>query len=372
MPWSFEVSQLLKRIEDRLLTEADVVTRACLELDRACYLIRTGNFDLARKQIALIRADFGDGRSGPTTCRLMLAEALLLHYEQLSPLAIDRLRRALLLAEAMKQPSLAALLSAWLAHFEFEFSNFLASKSLVKRAFEISTPTDHATRARVSIVMFNALSYIELKSEAMHWFRNGREHALTIGDQASIDALLHSKMAYSVNSVRLASCSGTVAGSAVLLARAEVSSAMNLQNLVQIGAHAEYVSLCDARLKIVEGSYHEASELLQAIRHAGKYPSGNFNQFIAELEIAYCAMKTDVVPACNLSDLLENSSDIHSLDSDDAFYAAWLQSELASRYGSPELAHQLQRNLEGVRVRFELEREHLRQAFSEVSVLRDQ
>ena len=118
------MSKLLKSLEDRIAVESSEYVRAELRAKRAACLARIGDFDEARKEIASIRETFGDGRSGRVTVLVMIAEGLVLHFESLSGLAIDRVMRALMLAQAGRDQELIALTSAWKAYFDFERSDF--------------------------------------------------------------------------------------------------------------------------------------------------------------------------------------------------------------------------------------------------------
>ena len=323
------MSQLLLRIDERLLVETDPMQLAELIARQAGYLARVGRFEEARSKIAELRTVFSDGRSGRVTAFIMLAEGLVLHYEKLGSTAADRIARAQLLGQAMRDRELVAITSAWRAHLEFEESKFELTARSIRLALQNADSDDHAARARCAIVLFNAFALCGRRKESQIWFLTGREHALKIGDQASLDALLHSKAVFGVAWLRSQTCKGNVDAASMTMARAEISSARNLQNLTRVEAHANYIDLSDARLQILEGSFQSAKDLLMLIRNDGPYPRGHFSQGLIDLEIAYCECRLNRMDAA--VDLFASipPGSLDSLDVDDRLVAAWMTLELA-------------------------------------------
>ncbi len=323
------MSQLLFRIDERLLVESDPMNRAELVARQAGYLARVGRFEEAKLKIAELRAVFADGRSGRVTACIMLAEGLVLHYEKLGSIAADRIARAQLLGQAMKDREIVAITSAWRAHLEFEDSMFEPAARSIRLALQCAEPGDDATRARCAIVLFNAFALCGRRKESQYWFLKGRDHALKMGDQASLDALLHSKAVFGVAWLRSQACKGSVDAASMAMARTEISSARNLQNLTQVQAHANYIDLCDARLQIMEGNFQSAKDLLMLIRNDGPYPRGHFNQGLIDLEIAYCECRLNRMEAAveRFTSILPGA--LNSVDVDDRLMAVWMTFQMA-------------------------------------------
>lgn len=331
------MSSFLVRMDERLLVETDSVKRGELVARQAGYLARIGRFAESREKIAELRKVFGDGRSGRVTAFIMLAEGLILHYEQLGSGASDRIARAQLLGEAMRDREVVALSSAWRAHLHFESSKFEMAVRSIRTTFQNAEPNDHDARVRCSVVLFNAFAICGMRAQSQCWFMDGRDHALKDGDQASIDALLHSRAAFGVAWLRAQRCKGIEDEVAMSIVRAEVASARNLQALTRVAAHSTYIDLCDARLQIMEGRFLSAKDLLMRIRNAGPYPGGHFNQGLVELEIAYCESKINQLDAGLVRFAAMPSRELASLDIDDRLVAAWMLFELAKvddRFGS--------------------------------------
>jgi hypothetical protein len=77
------LSPYLSRLKVKIDASTDEGVRGELEAKSACYLARVGNFEDAREKIKALRASFGDGRNGRVTVGIMIAEALVHHFERL-------------------------------------------------------------------------------------------------------------------------------------------------------------------------------------------------------------------------------------------------------------------------------------------------
>lgn len=323
------VSPLLKRLQTQLVEEMDPFRRAEIRATCAAYHARVGDFHVARQEIAETRQSFGDGRSGRVTILLMLAEALVFHFGELSPSAADRVARALLLSKAMRDRELIALTSAWMGYFQFEKSNFELSLRSIAEALENASGTDHAAMSRCAVVLLNSFAMCGDWVSSQHWFLKGREHALAEGDQASVDALLHSKAVFGVAWLRVKRCSGEVDEAALARSRLEIASARNLQRLTQIGAHEDYIELADAMLSSIEERHEVALAKMRSLEEKGPFPVRHFNHSVQAIERAFCCAGLG-----HIDDALEalqeiDRAEIANLDVDDLLVAEWLMNEIA-------------------------------------------
>ena len=321
------MSQLLLRIENELVTEIDADARAKLLARKAGYLARVGRFAEAKEIVAALREEFADGHSGHATIWIMLTEGLLHHFEKMSPQALDRLNRALLLATAMRNAEVIALAAAWRAHVEFETSNFDAMFRSLNVALDNTTDQDHAARTRIFMVLCDAALLCGDRAQGQTWFLRSRDHALKEGDQASIEALLYNRAAFNLAWLRAQRCFETLDSKDLSLVRLEISSARNLQEMTGIGALTHFVHICDARLLILEGKYEVAVERLEALRSSTPYGAYNFDQGFLDLEVAYCRYRGGDLQQSNIVEKLDQETFAH-LDVDERLVAAWMVCEL--------------------------------------------
>ncbi len=321
----------MKRLQALLEAERDPYRRAETSAKIAAYHARTGNFQTARDMISEVRQSFGDGRSGRVTILLMLAEALVLHFGDLASNAADRVARGVLLSKALRDRELIALTSAWMAYFQFEKSDFEQSLRSIAEAMDNATEVNHAALSRCSIVLLNEFALCGDSAASQRWFLQGREHALAEGDQASVEALLHSKAVFGVAWLRVERCKAEIDEVVLKRARQEIASAKNLQILTQIGALKDYIEIADVSLSLLEGMFEQALVKLNSLDASGPFPVRHFNPSVRAIERAYgCAglgQIDEAIQALQGVRLIE----IENLDVDDLLVAAWMMNELATK-----------------------------------------
>jgi tetratricopeptide (TPR) repeat protein len=336
------MSQLVNQLTRDLAVTVDPDQRAELSARIACNLARLGRFDRARQIIEELRREYGDGRNGRVTVWIMLAEGLIHLYGELSPLALDRITRAQVLGTAMRYPTLVALASAWKAHIEFETSKFDAMTSSLRTALSQADESNHDAHARIAIVLSNSFMICGDRAQAQRWFLRGREHALAIGDQASVEALLYNHAIFGFAWLRAASCISQIAPSEFVSLRSEMRSARNLQDLTGIVALKNHIYLWDARLLVVEEKFSEAIDIFQAVRHEEPFAAYNFSQSLVDLELSYCHLRLgNVSEAISLYKGIDQSF-VEKLDVDEKLVVSWMlwrMSAIDSTFGAASSRH---------------------------------
>ncbi len=324
------MSQLLHRLEQGVHLAVDPVARGVLQAQIAGYLARVGRFDDAQFVTTEVRRDFGDGRSSRVSAWVMWAEALRHYYLNLAPESLDRVTRAQLIATTTRDRELAALASAWKAHFEFETSRFEAMLGSIRTALLWISDENHGAQSRLAIVISNALLLCGDRESAQQWFLRGRDHALRDGDQASVEALIYNRCAFRLAWLRAYNCVSKIEPDEVALLRSEIESSKNYQGLTGVDALTNIVLLCDARTSVLEEKYASAIEKYRAVRGRGPFASYNFSESLIDLEIAYCSAKLgDLSSAAALLVNIEVAS-FSQLDLDERLVAAWMRHQLAS------------------------------------------
>ncbi len=322
------MSQLLARLDRELEVTSDTVMRAEILAKKGSYFARVGRFSDTRAIIGELRQEFGDGHSGHATAWIMLTEGLLHLFENLSPIALDRITRAQVLALAMKDASVIAIASAWKAHLEFETSNFGSMIKSLELAIAHSSDRDHDAWARLAMVISDSFLICGDRQCAQEWFLRSRDHALSDGDQASIEALLYNRAAFSLARLRAERCLAQIDDDQISLTRLEIASARNLQTLTGVGALTNFIYLCDARLLILEGNYSKAIDALNGIRNTGPFASYNFSQSFVDLELAFCLLKLDhLVESLSIYKSIDWRS-IECLDVDEQLVAGWMRYQM--------------------------------------------
>lgn len=323
------MSQLLIRLEGALALETDPIQHAEIVARLACAYARVGRFAEAQSAVGNVRKTFGDGRSGRVTIMIMLAEATILFYQDLSPAALDRITRAQFLAKAIRAPSLIALTSAWKAQIEFERSQFDRMIHSLKLAMSSATDGDHDANARVAIILCNSYLLCGDRRSAQHWFLRARESALADGDQASIEALLYNRAAFGLAALRADRCLGRGIEADLRGIRLEIESAKNLQDLTGVASLTNHIRLWDARLLTLEGSFAAAIILLSRVRDQKPFASYNFSASLIDLEIAFCLIQLGKATEAYEVFRAVRPDVMDKLDVDEELAATWMLVEMS-------------------------------------------
>jgi tetratricopeptide (TPR) repeat protein len=343
------MAQLLQAIEGLLRDEADPQRRAVLLAKKAIYLARSGQFQSAQTITAELRSNFGSGQSAQVTAWIMLLEGIRLLYEEISPNAIDRVRRAQFLAMAIKDRPLISLSSAWKAHLEFERSDFPEMAKSLRTSIDSATDADHDAIARHAMVLADVHFLCGDRVQAQNWFMRSRSHAVKSGDQATTEALLYNRAAFGTAWLRAERCFSVGESSDLTLTRLEVASARNFQDMTKISAFSHLISLCEARLLILEAEFERAIGALRIVRDQGPFANYNFSQEIIDLEISYCQKQLGRTDEASMTYDRIRDADFADMDVDDRLVVAWLRSEITKN--SPEFGdHETEsRKLEAMR-----------------------
>lgn len=354
------MSQLLKRLEVKLNESKDPIAIGELKVRKACYLARTGYFDESKRLIAELRLDFGSGQHARISTWIMLAEGLVEFFTCPGYAAKDRIARSELIAVAVGDAELAAIACAWKALVEFEFSNFDAMALSMRRAFDFATPENHEAQSRIAIILSDCFYLCGDRESGQFWFMTSREHALRDGDQATIDALLYSKAAFSTASLRAQRCFGSLDRDQVELVRLEVASSFNFQQLAEILSVNHLIMLSRARILLLLEDFKSAYSALSDIRGRGPFASYNFDLAIIDLEMAYCLFKQGL--AVEGQALLDNTSllKFEAVDIDERLVYCWLRRELHGLGAILADGYKCDEDFERVAGEYKIYRERLR------------
>jgi tetratricopeptide (TPR) repeat protein len=346
------MSQLLLRLERELQLASHPDHRAEILARMAAYLGRVGRFDEARGHIDSLRKIYGDGRSGRVTVWVMLAEGLAHLFEDLSPQAMDRITRALMLGVAMKYSPIVGLAAAWKAHMEFQSGDYDSMVRSLNLSAQHAEDADLDATTRRSIVLCNAYMICGERSVAQSWFLLAKDCAVKNGDQASLEALIYNRAAFLTTWLRAENCINPVSKDELKHVRMEIASARNFQDLTGVAALTVHIHLWDARLHLLEGDYIGAIERLSAIRKELPPSEYSFSQAYIDLEICFALAKSGQLPEALAIHSILPQLDMSRLDIDEQLVAVWIRRQLTDfgeQFGRTES--------------FELELDQLRAAY---------
>lgn len=285
------MSQLLSRIDSRLQQETDDYVIAELQAKKAAYLVRLGDSPAARELVAEVRKTFNDGRSGRVTCFLQLAEGLLHYYDFEASAALDRITRALFLAEAIRDAELIAVCAAWKAFVDFNSSRFESMRRAFLLVRDTATPNDHAAQSRFAVTLMVGALLIGRRDIGQKYFQHGHRNAVADGDQVCINSLLFDRAVFSTARQRVDWCRNKVDEDWLGFTRAELSSAVNLQQLVGVTTMQDHFGLAMARLNLIKGLWSESLPTLLRLQTQSGFARSHLNPTALAIEALFAQLQ---------------------------------------------------------------------------------
>jgi hypothetical protein len=266
-------SRLLARLDAAIARTRDPVELACLRAERAGFLGRHGQVELARGQIQDLQRQFARQPHAAVSAWLALAEGQTEQYIDLgSTLAHDRLKRAYALSAAAALQPLRALSAAWLAHAHYLRDEYERMAALCAEALRLAAPDQHSARWRAGLTAAVAFHYAGRFDLAQPWYAAARQHALADGDEVALSAVLYNQAGLRADQARQAAAFGGAGGSEAVHASMGMDSAGNLDAGLGIQSLDWLVPLMRAQLLVVEGRFGEALALID--QHGQRIQAG--------------------------------------------------------------------------------------------------
>ncbi len=336
-------SRLLDGLDARIAAAATPVDRACLQLRKATYLARQGHDGDAAATVAAVRQAFDKAPNAEVTAWVSLVESLIQFYRHPDPEAMDRLRRAEVLARAIRHTELMALCAAWLAHMEFNARRMPQMVDHAAQALQLAEASHHATMARVSLVIADAFQYAGRLDQAKPWYAAVRDQALAEGDDSMISAMLHNSATFRANNVRLGEAFGNAQAVQAAQALMEAESTGNFDSGIGTASLTLFVPLLRAQLLAVQGRYAEALPLFEAnLDRVGEQGMERLKMnFLADR--AYCQLRLGRVESArrDIASALESESS--DCDPDDLAMLHALVARMLDELGEQVLAKRHQK-----------------------------
>lgn len=318
------MNRLLQYLESEIANSRDNGERGVFQVKRGIYLARIGQFAQAKELAKQLRSDFGVASYPRVAIMIILLEGVIDHYENLGSYGVDRILRSSLLSIATADPELIAVTSSWRAHVEFERSNFKAMVLAISEVQQAASPSSHDAHARCARILSDCFALTGDRQRSKFWFDVAHRHAVAIGDQAMLDAIIYNSVAFGLSRIRSESCLGKVESRKIRMMETALSSSRSYQALIGARALTHLVDVCGARLLMMKGEYSEAIDALSGLSQAGPMAPNNFSQDLNKLELAYCHAEIEQINVA--ADLLAQIEDrrFPGIDVDDRLAAAWM------------------------------------------------
>lgn len=254
-------SRLAQRLDGEIAAAAAVPARAAvLQAQRAILWLRHGRDVEAREELNRLQARALAHPRVELAAWLHLAEGLTAYFSAFGGGARERVRRALVMAQAARLEALQALCDAWLTQMAFVDRDI--ERLATHAGAVLAGAVDHAAACRVASALGMAWDLAQDEAAASAWYAWGRRAASAEGDDAGLAALLYNQMQMRALRIRHAALAGEPGEApAVLLG---VDSIGHFDDAVGGSARADLTPLLRAQLLTVQGEYAAAAPLLEA------------------------------------------------------------------------------------------------------------
>jgi tetratricopeptide (TPR) repeat protein len=238
----------------------DPVELALLRAERAAFLGRQGQVELAREQLREIQRQFSPRPHVAVSAAVALAEGQIDHYSHLTPTAHDRFKRAHALSAAAQLRRLQAVSAAWLAHTYEARGDHPRMASLSAEAMSLADADHHAAHWRVGLTVGNAYHFAGRLDRARPWYASSRRHALAYGDEVALSALMHNQAAVRASHARMAAAFGGVSQAEAVEAVMGAESSARFDAHMGLQSSDWMVPMLRAQLLVLEERFDEALE----------------------------------------------------------------------------------------------------------------
>ncbi|RZL36937.1 MAG: hypothetical protein EOP35_09915 [Rubrivivax sp.] len=253
-------SRLAQRLESDIAAAAVVPARcAVLQAQRAILWLRHGHVVEARKELNRLQGRALVHPNIELAAWLHLAEGLAAYFNSFGGGARDRVRRALVLAQAGRLESLSVLCEAWLAQMAFVDRD--VDSVVVHAAAVFAVPVENASAWRIASALGMAWDLAGQRPLATVWYLWGRRAANAEGDEAGFSAILYNQVQMRILRIRHAAFAGDASTEPAELLG--IDSVGNFDGAVGGSARADLTPLLRAQLLTVHGDFAEAAGLLE-------------------------------------------------------------------------------------------------------------
>lgn len=293
------VSPLMRRLEAAIKAAHSPVDAACLRAERAIALARQGDVAQAHDEIKAVQDSFRTQPNAAVSAWCSLAHGLAQYFDRYAAASSARpsVQRAHALAQASQLASLQALCAAWMAHMDYGSGHTESMARNIGAALRGADPAHHAARSRACMVAAIAYHSVNRHDLAQPWYAKSRQHAATIGDAATLEALIYNQTSWRVQHAWRAQLFPAMAvadGGDNSLGPMMAS----VQSFKHFGQHAggtalaEQGALLEAQAHVLLAEYAQALELYE--RHlASALKKGNEHRESAfRAEVAWCLLQS--------------------------------------------------------------------------------
>lgn len=254
-------SRFLTQLDDQIKVASDRFIRRGLLAERAAYRARLGDMKLARDDLGSARSENDIEPNVRVSILINIADGIINYYQDMSPIASDKYRRARALAVASGQGDLQARIDSLIALLEYGLHHFdRMFKHLEEAAAKVSGD-DYQTLCRICMIAGQTLHLANNYDLAIAWYQKAKYFANEAHDDASLSALLHNMASIWAVNWRNSQLGNIQTKDNPEIARVGANSTSNFDQIIGANALAALTPLMKAQILSLECNYEEALKI---------------------------------------------------------------------------------------------------------------
>ena len=256
-------SRLLRKLELRI-SETRGGEQDELLAERAGYLARSGQVDVALVEIAAIRQRMQHKTCSRISAILNISEGLCRYYKDMNPAAEDRFARARAIAQLGGHNDLTARASSWLGLVKYGQYKFSDMVRYIDESVNPGVELEPSAAGRSSLTIASTLHLANRFDMGLAWYRRAHLMAVETEDEALISAMLHNMASIWASNVRNAYLGGPATSDNSRQAFMGALSTFNFDDLVGNSALGVFTPLLEAQIHSLDANFRRALSLYEA------------------------------------------------------------------------------------------------------------
>jgi hypothetical protein len=256
------MSEIVERLRSKIDSSPNEIEAACNRAELGCYFARIGKIHDASVIVAEMRNSGGIVASPSVAAQVFLLEGLIRFFGNSHQSPRERIARALALSQAIGDKGMISRASAWKSHLDFLDGDFRNMRDSIDLSFASATVDTIESVARCCITIGCGHTLTGHDDLGRTFFGVARDIAVSIGDEASIGAIIFNRAVHRISRERYKLRDNAFGILKDDLIDLEYSSSENFDTITKNSALSSLSAVWRARLLILRGRSTEALRIL--------------------------------------------------------------------------------------------------------------
>ena len=285
------MASTLDRLRGRVVDAIDPREHFLARARLAAHLAQIGEVNEAKSIAADLRRVNVASPNGLDGIQLVLLDGISSYYNDLDGACLDRISRALALAQSINSRRLIGESAVWLALVGYTFDKVNVLESALLAAVEHVDAIETSLHAKLCAVIADLLQLAGLMSEAGEWYSKARRLARVDNNDAVLVAIEFNRLAAGLTRLKYDEIiEDNSAQSESRTWALEFESVDALHRVYQNKSLSNLLILCNARRRYVSRDYNGTVPLLESLLADEAWGSVGLAEQTLRLELLWCKL----------------------------------------------------------------------------------